>query len=204
MKLGPRNNLAVAFSTPGTSNLIELFHFNDSTGTVNNYRKIDLKQPTGQVYGIEFSPGGNKLFATVKGSPTPSFVYEYFLDSLEHPYLRQKSAPQTKELGAIQIAPDGQLYIAINGSNVLATIAASDDTTRVSGINFSGFNLAAGTTSKLGLPNFIQQISNATGGPNLTFTGICLGQPTEFVGTATDAIDKFKWFFGDGGSDTQA
>lgn len=205
IKLGPRNNLAVALSTPGTSNIVELFHFNDSTGTLNNYRKIDLNQATGQVYGVEFSPGGNKLFATVKGSPSPSFVYEYFLDSLEHPYKR-RPAPLSipAEVGAIQIAPDGQIYMAINGSNVLGTISADDDTTRVSSINVSGFTLAGGTTSTLGLPNFIQQISNATGGPSMTFTGVCVGSPTEFVGTPTDAIDQFQWFFGDGGSDTQA
>ncbi|HRG80002.1 MAG TPA: PKD domain-containing protein, partial [Cyclobacteriaceae bacterium] len=79
MKIGPRNNVAVALSTPGTSNLVELFTLNDSTGLLTNYRKIDLKEPNGQVYGIEFSPGGNKVFATVKGSPTPSQIFEYFL-----------------------------------------------------------------------------------------------------------------------------
>ncbi len=40
MKLGPKNQLAVALAT-GSSNLIELFHLNDSTGKLNNYRKID-------------------------------------------------------------------------------------------------------------------------------------------------------------------
>jgi PKD repeat protein len=204
MKLGPLNNLAVALSTPGVSNLIELFHLNDTTGKLTNYRKIDLKEPAGQVYGIEFSPGGKKLFATVKGNPTPSEVFEYFIDSIGHVYFKQRIDKPTLELGAIQIGPDGQLYMAINGSNVLATIQATDDTTRVSPINFGGFNLAAGTTSRLGLPNFIQQINNATGGPGIDVAGVCLGSPTKFVGTATDAIDNFFWFFGDGGSDTQA
>ncbi|MCB0492270.1 MAG: PKD domain-containing protein [Cyclobacteriaceae bacterium] len=202
IKLGARNNVAVALSNPGTSNLVELFTLVDSTGRITNFRQIDLKEPNGQVYGVEFSPGGNKVFATLKGAPAPSAVYEYFLDSLDMPYLRNVTPEPAQELGALQIGPDGQIYMAINGSNILGTIQAIEDTTLVSPVNFSGFALAAGTNSRLGLPNFTQIISTATGGPALDFTGVCLGQPTAFVATPTDAIDEFQWFFGDGGSDT--
>ncbi len=203
MKLGPKNTIAVALSQPG-SNWIELFHLNDSTGKLSQYRKIDMKQPTGEVYGVEFSPGGNKVYATVKGTPTPSEIFEYFIDSIGKPYFKQKVVQPAAELGALQMGPNGQIYMAINGSAVLGTIQPTDDTTRLSVINMSGFNLAAGTVSQLGLPNFIQQISNATGGPAIDLSGICLGDSTRFIGTATDAIDKFLWFFGDGGSDTQS
>lgn len=202
MKLGPRNNLAVALSTPGTSNIVELFQLVDSSGVIQNYRKIDLKEPAGQVYGIEFSPGGNKLFASVKGSPTPSKIFEYFLDSLERPFFKQQIT-NNNEIGAIQLGPDGQLYVALNGQSVLGTIAADDDTTRLSTINFSGFALRSGTNSRLGLPNFIQQQSNAFGGPGFEFAGVCLGDSTQFTGSATDAIDRFQWSFGDGGSSTE-
>ncbi|KXK28269.1 MAG: PKD domain protein [Bacteroidetes bacterium OLB12] len=101
MKIGPRNNVAVTLSTPGTSNLVELFTLDDSTGRLDNFRQINLNEPNGQVYGVEFSPGGNKVFATVKGSPTPSQIFEYFLDSLDQPYFRQR-IDQNLELGAIQ------------------------------------------------------------------------------------------------------
>lgn len=203
MKIGPRNNVAVALSTPGTSNLVELFTLNDSTGLLTNYRKIDLKEPNGQVYGIEFSPGGNKVFATVKGSPTPSQIFEYFLDSLERPFFKQR-INQNTELGAIQLGPDGQIYTAINGSGSLGTIQATDDTTALSTYTPAGFALLAGTNSRLGLPNFVQIQSNAFGGPGFDFTGVCFGDSARFAGTATDAIDNFQWFFGDGGSSTEA
>ena len=198
IKIGARNNVAVALSNPGVSNLVELFTLVDSSGRITNYRKIDLKEPNGQVYGIEFSPGGNKVFATLKGAPSPSAVYEYFLDSLEMPYLRNITPGPAQELGALQIGPDGQIYMAINGSNVLGTIQATEDTTQVSAVNFSSFTLAAGTNSRLGLPNFTQIISNAIGGPDFTFEGVCFGSPTRFIGTPTDAIDQFQWFFGVG------
>ncbi len=198
MKLGPNNNLAVPISTPGTSNVIELFTLNDTTGLVSNLRNINLNQPTGQVYGIEFSNGGNKLFATVKTAAN-SFFYEYFLDSLGRPFFKQR-LPQARELGAIQVAPDGQIYMAINGSNVLGTVQANEDTTRLSTVNFSGFNLASGTNSRLGLPNFRQINNSAFGGPLVGFEGICLGDTTRFNATPTDPIDVINWFFGDGGS----
>src|SRR6266850_147249 len=211
MKLGSNNTLAVALSIPGTSNLLELFHFNDTTGQITNYRKKDLKEPNGQVtngkvYGVEFSNRGNKLFATVTGTPSPSKLFEYSLDSLEKPHLKQELTVPA-QLGAIQIAPTGQVMVAVNDAadnGFLGTITANEDTTKLSTFQLNGFPLAAGTNSWLGLPNFIQQVSNAFGGPMFTYTGLCVGDSTRFVGTATDAIDKFQWTFGDGGSSTQA
>ncbi len=98
MKLGARNILAVALSTPGVSNLIELFHFNDSTGILSDYQKIDLKTTAGQVYGIEISPGGNKIYATVDGLPSPSELFEYSIDSVGTPHLKQELS-EPAELG---------------------------------------------------------------------------------------------------------
>lgn len=199
MKLGAQNRLVVALSTPGVSNVVEVFDFIDSTGSVTNFRTADLQSTTGQVYGVEVSPGGNKLFASL--TDASSTLYEFAFDSLGMPYLKQ-SVAQAGELGAIQIAPDGQLYVAINGSTSLGMFQAQEDTTSLSPItNLQPFNLAAGTTSTLGLPNFIQSISNPTTSPNFSFTGLCLGDSTQFTATGKDpAIDKFDWVFGDGQS----
>jgi gliding motility-associated-like protein len=197
MKLGAQDRLAVALSTPGVSNVVEIFDFIDSTGTVTNFRTADLESTTGQVYGVEFSPAGNKLFATLKGAT--SEMHEFAFDSLGNPYLKQ-AVPQAGELGAIQIGPDGQLYVAINGSPNLGTFTAQEDTTQLSSItSLQPFALAAGTTSNLGLPNFIQTIANPTQTPNFSFTGLCFGDSTQFNATGKDpAIDKFDWNFGDG------
>ena len=202
MKLGVRNNLAVPISTPTVSNVLELFQLIDSSGVITNYRKMDMNQPNGQVYGVEFSPGGRKLFATIKGAPTPteSEIHEFYLDSLDvaPPIFLQKKA-QTSEMGALQIAPNRQIYMAFNdatNNGKLGTIQANENKIPTnSSFNFSGFTLAASTKSRLGLPNFIQQSGNGFGGPAFTFTGLCLGDSTKFVGTSTDAIDVFAWTF---------
>jgi gliding motility-associated-like protein len=203
MNLGARGLLAVALATPGVSNLIELFHFNDTTGIISDYRKIDLKTTAGQVYGVEISPGGNKIYATVDGMPSPSELFEYSIDSVGNPHLKQ-TLSEPAELGAIQDAPNGQVYVAVNNSNSLGVITPNEDTTAVSSFQLNGFALAAGTNSRLGLPNFIQHLQNGFGGPSFSFTNVCsgIGDSTHFVGVPTDAIDKFQWFFGDGGSST--
>ncbi|MCZ8069984.1 MAG: PKD domain-containing protein [Bacteroidota bacterium] len=205
MKLGPRSNLAVALSTPGTSNILELFQLNDTTGVLRNYRKVDMNQPNGQVYGVEFSPGGRKLFATVKGNPSPSELFEYSIDSLERVRFKQKVS-KPNELGALQVGPDGQIYMAYNdatNNNTLGNFRADEDTLRLTSLGtITGFALADGTNSRLGLPNFVQQQGNGFGGPSFTFTGVCLGDTTKFNGTPTDAIDKFQWAFGDGAGST--
>jgi gliding motility-associated-like protein len=197
MKLGPQNRLAVALSTPGTANVVEIFDFVDSTGQVINYRVANLNSATGQVYGIEFSPGGNKLFATLKSGT--SRLFEFAFDSLSRPYFKQ-SVNQNGEYGALQIGPDGQIYAAINGSTNLGTFTANEDTTQLSAITaLQQFALAPGTQSTLGLPNFIQNISNPAQTPGFNFTGVCLGDSTSFTASGKDpAIDKFDWFFGDG------
>ena len=200
MKLGPRDNIAVALST-GTQNLVELFQLNDTTGVVRNYRKIDLNQPSGQVYGVEFSRGGRKLFVTIKDSPS-SRLYEYFLDDkdIAIPTLVPPSPLQRNaEFGALQLAPDGQIYMAVNGNGKLTRIVANENATVItaSSVTFDDFDLL-GRTSKLGLPNFLQQLGNGFGGPDFVPIQACSGETVNFTGTPTDQIDEFEWDFGDG------
>lgn len=201
MELGARNILAVALHTPGTSNVVELFDFVDSTGVVTNFRTANLNSTTGEVYGLEISPGGNKLYATLK-NPGTSQIVEFSIDSVGMPHFKQR-VNQTGELGAMQIGPDGQIYVAINGSSNLGTFQANEDTTAVTPLPnpLQPFALLAGTTSQLGLPNFTQIISNPSMTPGFTVAGVCSGDSTTFTGTGKDAaIDKFYWTFGDGES----
>lgn len=199
MKLGPNNILAVAYPSTN-SNTIEVFDFADSTGAVLNYRSVDTKQNSGQVYGIEFS--GDKMFATVRGAT--SALVEFFFDSLGRPFIIEPSiVNHPDELGAIQLGPDGQMYVAVNNRAYLATIQVNSDTTQVSAITEQGFPLTTGQ-SRLGLPNFIQNVGAAPQLAGMIVAGLCLGDSTTFTGIGTDPIDEFEWAFGDGfGATTQ-
>ncbi|HYG18434.1 MAG TPA: PKD domain-containing protein, partial [Ohtaekwangia sp.] len=207
MKLGPLNRLAVALSTPGVSNVVEVFDFVDSTGVVTNFRSLNLNSTTGQVYGVEFGAGGNKLFATLS-NPGASKLYEFAFDTLGMPYEiqpPQSAATINEELGAIQLGPDGQLYVAVNNKPYLGVISVSGDTTQTSTFNVSQQPLTpsvppANGMSRLGLPNFIQIISDPTQGPIINVSGLCFGDSTFFTGSGTDPIDTLTWIFGDGSS----
>jgi large repetitive protein len=201
MKLGPSNTLAVALSTPGISNVVEIFDFVDSTGAVINFRQVDLQQAAGQVYGIEFSPSGTKLYASTIGAG--SSLHEFAYDSATSTYLKKPLipvVPASPEIGAIQTGPDGTIYVATNGAAALGTIDPNENRDQPSTFNQSDFALVGGTTSTLGLPNFIQNINDALQTPTISATGVCFGSPTIFQGSGTDPIDTLTWFFGDGSS----
>ncbi|MCU0356774.1 MAG: PKD domain-containing protein [Cyclobacteriaceae bacterium] len=200
MKLGGNNILAVALSTTGVSNVLELFDFENTTGKLSNFRTANLNSVSGQVYGVEFA--GNKIFATLTGNP--SLIREFYIDYQGNPVLITPSAgPVTGELGAIQLGPDGQIYVAVNNQTSLGTILVNPDTLATSTFVLTGFPLAGGTRSQLGLPNFIQNVGNAPQPASMLISGFCLGEPTLFSGSGTDIIDIFLWSFGDGiGSDS--
>ncbi|MBT1685688.1 T9SS type B sorting domain-containing protein [Dawidia soli] len=203
MRLGPQNRLAVPIYTPGVSNIVEVFDFIDSAGTVTNLRTINLNNTSGQAYGVEFGAGGNKLYVSLLGSPS-SKLYEYAFDTLGIPHQpsgtpRMSDADYPQGLGAIVMGPDQQVYVAVKDQPALGVITVVPDTARASSFQIDAFPLAGGTVSRLGLPNFIQIISDAPQGPSIAHTGECMGSPTSFTGSGTDPIDVLTWAFGDGG-----
>ncbi len=203
MKLGSGDKLAVALSTPGVSNVVEVFDFADSTGAVTNFRTADLNNPNGQVYGIEFSPGGNKLYTSLQdvNGPGASQIVEFAFDTLDVPQRKDPPIDVTGKIGAIQIGPDGQVYVAVDGATSLGIIQPDEDFDDVSSYtpNAGQPPFLAGTSSTLGLPNFIQTIIDPIQSPGLTFTGVCIGDSTMFSASGKDSsIDKFDWTFGDG------
>ncbi len=191
MEIGAQNRIAVALSTPGVSNVVEVFDFIDSTGVVTNFRTADLETTSGQVYGIELF--GEKLFASLMDDP--SVIFEFAFDSLGNPYLKQQVSYPGETIGAMQIGPDGTVYVARQGSASLWTFSPAADTATLTALDpLQDFALAGGTTSELGLPNFTQIISNPVQTPGFTFAGTCLGDSTTFNATGKDpAIDEFTW-----------
>jgi len=204
MRLGGQNQLVVALPSFNVSNFLEIFDFDNATGVVSNFRSVDLNATAQQVYGVEFA--GNKLFATLRGTPD-SFLREIYFDFQGNPVLIPPvapiSGPFNAELGAIQLGPDGQVYVAVNNQNSLGVIQVNGDTLQLSNFVLNGFALDGGTQSTLGLPNFIQSVGTSPQLASMTVAGFCLGTPTDFIGAGTDAIDEFEWSFGDGfGSDS--
>lgn len=198
MKFSQTGKLAVAVSDEGNFNYVDLFDFDINSGELSNYQQLDLEEASGNVYGVEFSPGGNKLFSTIIGPP--NYVIEHFIDSIGVAYFKQK-IETTEDVGAIQLSPTGQIFAAIQGSNSLGAILANEDTTQLSSFIPGGIQLAGGTSSNLGLPSFIQNIASPLRSPGISVAGLCFGDTTQFSATGTDIIDQYTWFFGDNTSE---
>jgi gliding motility-associated-like protein len=195
MKFSPDGSrLAVALVSNG-QNIVDLFDFNDTTLTLSNHQVINFTElfPEYQVYGVEFSPQANKLYVSLTGAT--SRLYEFRLDSADINFInnsRNLLREENLQFGALQMGPDGQIYVAINGSGVLASIAPNDIVDQPSTYNPIGIDLA-GKTSGLGLPNFIQTMSTDAGAPTASVTGLCVGQETFLTGQATSIIDMYEW-----------
>ena len=197
---GDGTKLAVALAEgPNGPNYVDVFAWDNASGTLTDYKQLDLTADgaLGQVYGVEFSPSGSKLFATVKTAGS-SMIMEYRADTLNLMHSITPIMTSGGELGAIQIGPDGQVYVASNGSSNLGVISVNSDTATASTYNPNGFPLAGGTKSGLGLPNFAQNFGNAGATPSyFVSTPVCLGQPINMSAITSSVIDTAFWQIAD-------
>ncbi|MEM7549863.1 MAG: gliding motility-associated C-terminal domain-containing protein [Bacteroidota bacterium] len=202
MKLnGAGDLLAVALARSG-QNFIELFNFDSNTGEITEaVSQIDAG-PQGQIYGLEFSPGGTKLYASYIGGN--SRLREFQIDSLNREYIEDVTNglnfgnnidfPAGFEYGAIQAGPDGQIYVAVNGQNALGVINPVEDSAQISTFTNGSFQLSMGSQSTLGLPNFSQQINTSPGMAAATVDGLCADPDlTTFMGNGTYSSDMFRF-----------
>ena len=210
MKLSNTGQLAVALSISNNENYVELFQFDNATGAVSMPVSLDFGIETGQVYGVEFSPDENKVFATLRNAGGGTKIFWWEIDTTtvagevtDPDYIRNSREEVAFEagvdLGALQQGPDGSIYIAKDGAPNLATITNPNDTPGLSdpGYNASGFGLAGGTTSTLGLPNFINQFN--TSPPNLllvVFNG-CSGEQNDFSVLNPSSLERYRWRIND-------
>jgi gliding motility-associated-like protein len=199
----------VAVALPSTgSNAVELFDFDAGTGILTNPLSLDLGNSSGTVYGIEFSPNSNWLYATLSGPN--SIIYQWHVDSttlagnitdpnyIINSRAQVPSGSTSDALGAIQLGPNSVMYVAIDGQNFLGIInnpdGQQDGTTNATADLTFGQPLAAGTTSGLGLPNFVQNSSTQQPQPEIFLPPFaCVGETITFEATATSIIDQFSW-----------
>ena len=192
----------IAVNIPGT-NQVEIFDFDQ--GEVSNPRLIDTGES--DLYGMEFSQGGLRLYLTT--SAGSSKLIQYDLDSLnsENPAAdiqatKYDGYAQGPDYGALQLGPDGTIYMAVDNSGMIGTISTPDSDDDGAGFDPAGFDLS-GRTSRLGLPNFAQQQTPPLQQPSMTIIEACAGQPTTFSAVGRDPnnqIENYLWIFGDGSS----
>ncbi|MEI7662222.1 MAG: gliding motility-associated C-terminal domain-containing protein [Bacteroidota bacterium] len=195
--------------------MIEVFDFNNETGVVSNGQSYTTAKPGVNPYGVEFSPDGNQLYATVfeiggvAQATIPSYIYQFNLkNGLMNPLILD-SIPRLRVAG-IQLATDGRIYLS-RTNNILSK---RDSLEVIYNPNRPGvacnFNLLnkipsssyplLGRKSIYSLPNIVQSFVNV---PTFTWDSVCHGDVTRFHLTNNANIDSVYWNFGDGGSSNQ-
>ena len=168
-------------------NAVEIFDFVDSTGSVENPLRVDLNEAP---YGVYFS--ANHLLVTAGSN-----LYRIKMDTTDAAI---ENTPPLEvfngsvALGAIQQSPTGQLLVARDGQGSLGQINGADAPDNQVSFQEDGLPLNGGTTSGLGLPNFIQNLSTPLSGASMFVDGFCLEDPTTFMGTGPcQSLDNYEW-----------
>jgi len=152
--------LAQAFETYGGE--FEIYDFDNSTGIVSNAMTFSNIDGAFGDYGLEFSPDGHLLYV---GYETDYKVLQFDLTSGSQPIIAASAtqvattALGSKQVGALQLGPDGKIYVGVYGSPYLGVIN-SPNTIGV-GCNYvdAGVYLG-GKQSLIGLPNFVTSFFN--------------------------------------------
>ncbi len=177
----------------GKRNVIELYDFADSTGAITNKRIIDLGPAPPTVYGIEFSPDSKTLFATMKADTVKkpgsySALLRFDITDKDSSVIAKSKitldSSKKEYYGAIQLGPDGKIYVAVQGSSTLGVIKLPNDTISTKSLTKdyyerSGFNLG-GKTSQLGLPTTYNENETKNEGIGIMAGDTCLGSPSSF------------------------
>lgn len=138
----------------------EILNFDRSTGKVSD--PIHLKGFS-QAYGVAFSPDGSKVYGTTNnGEMNKAQIVQFDLRA-GSPTEISKSAvvvgtSGSPSLGALQLAPDGKIYVARKDNYYLAVINKPNAKGKASEYVDNGFHLGK-QKSDLGLPNFPQGLA---------------------------------------------
>lgn len=180
----------------------QILDFDNTTGVISNPLTIPQFEPF--PYGVEFSPDGTKIYLSTWTQQNTD-IYQYDLTAGTSTDILNSGiivgSPSTcmannAVVGALQLAPNGKLYIARNFCEYLDVINKPNK----AGINCNyveqGIHLG-GRLSRLGLPTFIQSFFNVV---EFSVMDTCFGSTTSFTigesGSNTQ-IDAAIWNFGD-------
>jgi hypothetical protein len=154
---------------------VELYDFDNSTGVLSNVIKLDSTINPSAVYshtnpnslGIEFSPDGTKLYISYANNQ--SFLCQYDLCAgspsaiaASKTVISTNSITSNSAYHALQLAPDGKIYVATTNSLTLGAI--NNPNAAGAFCSYSPQAVGLGTTvvspffaisNQSGLPNFI-------------------------------------------------
>ncbi|MCH7408207.1 gliding motility-associated C-terminal domain-containing protein [Belliella sp. DSM 111904] len=218
MKFSPDGTKVAVTIQDGACSKVELFDFDQSSGQLTEYALLDLGCDNDEVYGVEFSNDSDRLFVSYTGNGGK--VEEFIIQSpssedegddcgscLENASSSAERATCILDsrndlgingpIGAIQMGPLGDIYVARPGQPYLGTIRPGSNCEQSTGTT-EGFELLPGTSSNLGLPSFVQQSGSSIPEPAISGPDqLCLDPETGaeglFEGAGEPDIDSYFW-----------
>lgn len=162
LKASPNGKKLVSVIQSDSLPLMEILNFDNSTGAVSNPIQINYPGYFGP-WGASFSPDNSKLYCMPYHGTTGStwdstFVYQYDLSSgipssiIASQTLIYRESPRIS-LSAMQIAPDGKIYISRYGVDTISIIHNPNASGLACNFQFGG--IVTGGYGNWGLPNFI-------------------------------------------------
>ena len=224
MKFSPDGSQVAVTIQDGSCSRLEIFDFNQSSGRLTEYALLDLGCDGEDIYGLEFSNDGSRIFVSYSGSPgkIEEFLVKRPERAIEGEDIdddlscfscfenagsraeRQNCIIDSRNVlstdgpfGALQVGPDGQIYVSRPGANQITTINSGFNCLD-SFYSDQGVALIGGTSMNLGLPAFVQQSGSSIPEPALAgIDRLCLdpenGTIGLFEGGGEPDIDSFFW-----------
>jgi len=194
LKISPNGRFAACANT--TTGNIELLKFDANTGI---FSPIAILNGYTEVYGLEFSEESNYLYFSTIPFTAPSKIYQLSLakateGELKNSVIEIATISDSKQYnaGAMQLAPDGKIYIARYAQKWLAAIELPDSLGIKCQFNLNAIPLAG--LSTLGLPSFPASFFKKT---DFFVENACLHQVAEFKINTDENVISFDWNFGD-------
>ncbi|MDH6358697.1 PKD domain-containing protein [Parabacteroides sp. PF5-9] len=173
--------------------------FDASTGLFSNVKQVGTES---NPYGVEFSASGKYVFVTHEGSGRPLYVYD-FEDLMSDTETRKVYTMPGGSTGALQLGPDGRMYIALSGNTFLYVIDNPEDFENLRIYQLPNYFLGTGSSlrSGLGLPSFAANWFSVSIDADQSF---CVNTSQDFTvilnQSGADEIAYTEWDFGEGGS----
>lgn len=207
MHVSPDNRKLVLTSTSGNT---QLFDFDGESGRVSNAVTV-MQSPNGTAhYGAAFSLDGRMLYVATspEAATSSSRIYQFDVSKPTAEQIAASSFLVGEVQGinswiAMQLAPDGKIYVGRPGEASLSVINAPQSYGNASQYADRGIQLSG--VMRLGLPNIVgptlvdvTQRAAQCALPNANFErprSVCAGTCISFQDLSTGSIDSWTWTF---------